>query len=398
MASLRHMPHRLRRLSLLAVALTYPLPAQEARVRPAEPVVMPAPADSNSPAFWRDDRLNWFGSTGQVLLSDGANQFGPFDTGRVELTAAYPAPHWMESVWTDEERNVWGWYHAEPVGLVEGTTLTAPKIGAVWSADGGKTLQDLGIVLESGDLNDPAAQNGFFIGGHGDFSVILNQERTHFYFFFGNYGGAPESQGVSMARMALADRFTPAGRIWKYHKGDWQEPGLLGRVTPIFPVRRPWQLRDPDAFWGPSVHWNTYLKCYVMLLNHAAGEPGWSQEGIYVSFCSNLDKPETWTPPARILSAAEVPAWSSFYPQIMGLGPGDTDSRAGKIARLYLAGASTWEIEFFPKAVATETPTDPLPAEPPPEEPPTAEPPPTATPAPPPSANPVPPPKLIPPH
>jgi hypothetical protein len=237
-------------------------------------------------------------------------------------------------------------YHHEPGGLYEDSLLTAPKIGAVVSLDGGRTVHDLGFVLESFDPLSNDAQNGFFTGGHGDFTVVLDREGKYFYFFFTNYGGPFESHGVCVARLAFADRFEPVGRVRKYYNGEWAQPGIGGRVTPIFPAARGWRDKDPECFWGPSVHWNTYLSCFVMLLNHARGEPGWSQEGIYVTFAKDLERPETWKKPIKILDDTEIPEWSTFYPQVMGLEAGGTDSLAGRIARFYLNGTSKWEIEF----------------------------------------------------
>lgn len=343
-------------LSLLALILGSSLAAQEVRVKSVEKISMPAPVDSNSPAFWRDSTLYWYGSHGGPWLHVGPGMSGPWERQAVDLQAAEACPHWLESLWSESDATVWGWYHAEPIGLVEGSSLTAPKIGAVVSYDGGRTFSDLGNVLESGDALDPSAENGYFAGGHGDFSVILNRERTHFYFFFDNYGGPVERQGVAIARMAIGDRAMPRGNVWKYADGRWRETGVAGRVTPIFPVRKGWQFKDPDAFWGPSVHWNTFLNCYVMLLNRAKGEPGWSQEGVYVSFCTDLDRPETWSEPARILDKSQFPDWYFFYPQVMGLDIGGSDTLAGRTARLFVGGVSKWELEFVPKPAPEPAP------------------------------------------
>jgi hypothetical protein len=334
------------RLTLLTVVACGSLVAQEARVRAVDEVAMPTSIDSNSPAFWLNDRLFWFGSCGRPVLSEAANQFGPWESCLCEISMLNAWPLWMEAVWCDEDGVLWGWYHCEPVGLFDSSTLTAPKIGAIVSFDGGRTLYDLGIVLESGDPLDATAQNGYFAGGHGDFSVILDREHKFFYFFFDNYGGPAENQGVAVARLAFEDRFDPVGKVQKYYAGEWNEPGLGGRVTPIFPVRRAWQFSDPDAFWGPAIHWNTYLNCFVMLLNHAYGEPGWAQEGIYISFASDLSRPDTWQEPSKILDQSEFPGWYFFYPQVMGLAAGETDTIAGQTARLYVGGISRWEIDF----------------------------------------------------
>lgn len=308
---------------------------------------MPTDVDSNSPAFWRDGRLFWYGSQGGPRLSEGPGPFGPWETRDIEWVDGESYPHWLESVHPEENGTLWGWYHGEPIGLVPGSTMTVPKIGAVVSFDGGNTLRDLGIVLESGDPIDPSAQNGYFAGGHGDFSVILDREHRYFYFLFDNYGGPTRTQGVCIARMAYEDRLNPDGKVWKYYDGNWQEAGRGGRVSPFFPVRKGWQAADPDAFWGPSVHWNTHLRCYVMVLNHAAGEPGWSQEGVYISFSTDLSRPELWTEPRKILDKSEFSGWYFFYPQVMGLEAGGTDRRAGQTARLYVGGVSKWEIDFI---------------------------------------------------
>ncbi len=347
------------RFFTIALAPFGALFAQEAKVRVVDKVTMPIQVDSNSPAFWRDGRLFQFGSAGRPRLSEASNPFGPWETRDVSFAALEACPHWMESVWTDVDGTLFGWYHAEPVGLFEDSTMTAPKIGAVISIDGGQTILDLGVVLESGDPLDPGAQNGYFAGGHGDFSVVLDRERKFFYFFFDNYGGPAASQGVAAARMAFEDLIDPVGKVRKYYKGEWNEPGLGGRVTPIFPVKRAWQLSDPDAFWGPALHWNTYLKCFVMLLNHAQGSPGWAQEGVYVSFATDLSKPDTWLAPARILDKSSFSGWYFFYPQVMGLGPSGTDTLAGQTARLYVGGVSKWEIDFSVKAPEPVIEVDP---------------------------------------
>lgn len=54
-------------------------------------------------------------------------------------------------------------------------------------------------------------------------------------------------------------------------------------MTPIFPARIDWHRADADAFWSPSIHWNSHLRQYVVLLNRAR-DKDWTQEGVYVTF------------------------------------------------------------------------------------------------------------------
>jgi len=323
--------------------------AQVARLRGADRVSFPTLTDGNTPTFWLDGRLHLFSSIGRPLqISEWSNDAVGWTTANVDVGSLSDKAIWMEAAWVDSDRTVFGWYHHEPHDATDASNLTAPKIGAVVSFDGGHTVRDLGFVLVSGDPDDAEAKNGAFTGGHGDFSVVLDQRHEYFYFFFTNYGGDAAGQGIVAARLAFADRFDPVGKVSKYYNGEWNEPGLGGRVTPIFPAARAWQHADPDSFWGPAVHWNTHLNEFVMLLNHASGEPGWTQEGIYVSFALDLSRPDTWKEPAKILGTSGFPDWGLFYPQVMGLEPGGSDTVAGATARFYINGLSAWEIDFVP--------------------------------------------------
>jgi hypothetical protein len=121
-------------------------------------------------------------------------------------------------------------------------------------------------------------------------------------------------------------------------------------MTPIFPAKASWMAADTNAFWGPSIHWNTYLDSYVILMNHACCTTGWPQEGIYASFSAKLDDPASWSKPKKVLND------SGWYPQVIGAGPQGTDRQAGRVARLYIAGFSRWEIVFVKPAEAAPEP------------------------------------------
>jgi hypothetical protein len=326
-------------------------PAQQARVQRVAPIDMPAQVDSNSPAYWLEGALHLFNSTWVGLMrSDGADLSQLGIPVNVPMSRVHPWPAWIESVWVDPNGTVFAWYHQEHQGVCPGARLAVPHIGAAISHDGGKSFHDLGAVISSGDPRDCQSQNGYFAGGQGDFSVIPDRNREFFYFLFTNYDGPAASQGVAIARMPFANRYNPLGAVWKYHAGAWTEPGVHGRVTPIFPARVRWQRPDTDSFWGPSVHWNTYLDSYVMLLSHSCCSPGFPQEGIYASFAGDLSDPSSWTRPRKIL---QDPDW---YPQILGTATGATDTLAGRNPRLYIAGHSRWEIVFEKSASAVTTP------------------------------------------
>lgn len=303
------------------------------------------PTDSNSPAFWKDDKLYWYGSHGRIWISGGNNMFDAKYIKDVDFVySSNPRPVWMESIHVEDD-TIFGWYHMEFFDQIPNSNLSIPKVGATISTDG-SVVKDIGIILESSYPVDPNAGNGYFAGGHGDFSVILDRDKKYFYFLFDNYSGDISDQGVCIARMAYEDRHNPIGKVYKFYNGAWNENGLGGKVTPLFKVFRSWSYADPDAFWGPAVHWNTYLNCYVMLLNRAQGRPGWSQEGVYISFNKDISNPYGWSNPKKILDKTQFDGWYFFYPQVMGLKHGETDREVGSVARLFVAGISRWEIEF----------------------------------------------------
>jgi hypothetical protein len=311
------------------------------RVAIAPPLQMPSWVDSNSPLVWLGDKVVLFNSAfEETFRSVGRGIYRVEESKAVSLPRPErPGNVWIEAVWHDPRTAVlYGWYHFEPADLI---CLTAPIIGAAVSYDNGVSWEDRGFVIESAHGVDCDYANGYFAGGNGDFSVVPSQDEDYFYFVFSNYGGPREEQGIAVARSAFEDRGQP-GTVFKYHQGGWTEPGLGGMLTPVFGVDRSWKEADLDALWGPSVHWNSYLKTYVALLNRASGE-WWDQEGIYITFTKDFVH---WTFPERLV---ESPDW---YPQVIGLGQQETDSVAGRMVRLFVGGYSEALLEFslLPKA------------------------------------------------
>lgn len=287
---------------------------------------------------------------GEPRRSEGADQFSLRPSVQVQFGRYFPTPLWIEATWVDDDGTLFGWYHYEPGGLCPGTGLTAPKIGAMVSYDNGYSFQNLGFVLESGDPLDCSAENGYFAGGHGDFSVVVDASHTYIYFVYDNYGGDVSGQGVAVARMDFNNRFSPAGSVQKYYNGDFSEPGLGGRLTPAFPANVSWSSPDTDALWGPSIHWNTVLNQYVMLLNRSCCAPGWPQEGIYISLNPDIGNPTGWSAPVKIMEGD-----AGWYPQVIGEGAGESDKLAGAVSRLYVYGVSNWELVLAPDSQSEQS-------------------------------------------
>ena len=246
------------------------------------------------------------------------------------------------STYRATDGTLYGWYHAETDGPCGREDAKIPLIGAMVSKNNGVRWTDLGAVIEAPkeDYNCDM-QNGFFAGGLGDFSVITDRRKQYFYFFFSNYDRHLGQQGIAAARMPYDARDNPVGQVKKWNAGTWSEPGLGGWTTPIFPALRNFRHPNPDSFWGPAIHFNTYLNGYVMLLNRTAeGDSDWFQEGIYVAYADSLADPSHWYEPDKIMDGGD------WYPQVIGMRPGETDKLSGRRSRFFMSGYSAWEIQF----------------------------------------------------
>lgn len=308
--------------------------------------------DCNSPLHWDGATLYIFMSTGHPYRSHGLDLAGlskpsvrvSFDNEKEWKQGG----RWIEATYKDDAGPLYMWYHNEPPGVCPDVGhLTAPRIGCMVADDNGLKWRDLGLVMEApADSKHCGTANHYFAGGNGDFCVNVDNERRWVYIFTSTYNRDLSEQGVVVARLRYQDLKAPQGKVYKFHQGEWKEPGIGGHVTPIFKPAIDWHKPDANALWGPSIHWNTHLKQWVMLLNRAK-DKDWAQEGIYVSFNADLGKPDGWSKPVKILDAAVLEK-SKWYPQVIGTDTGrkETDKLAGRTARLFVAGLSKWEITF----------------------------------------------------
>ena len=326
---------------------------------PAALVTLTGNVDSNSPAVWatvnRKPTLFVFTSFDGVIRRASGGGVGllgsPID---VTITPAPAGRVWLEAIVVAGDGTWYGFYHneREVASCGDGLGKAVPQLGALRSTTRGRTWRNLGIILSTPrSSHDCESPNTYFVGGAGDFSVMLDQDQEYLYLFYSQYVRTPESQGVAVARLPWADRDKPAGRVSVYVDDAWVTAGSAGALghrwvypiaSPLFPAKGSWHKDDEwvDAFWGPSVHWNSDVNQYVMLLNHAR-DTQWTQEGIYVSFAPRLDDPALWTAPRKILDGGD------WYPQVFGLEPQTgTDKSAGRVARFFMSGRSEYLITF----------------------------------------------------
>ena len=303
--------------------------------------------DGNSPAE-RDaeGRLLLFNSLSFPWLAAGPNIFQMGQSERVTVInrEAIEGGLWIEATYRDQDGAMFGWFHNEVSAGCPNSYLALPRIRQMISSDGGWTWQDIGVILEApSDSIQCDTANRYFAGGNGDFCVIFDKATQYFYFYVSTYNRQREEQGIAIARLHYSNRFDPVGNVKKWYGNGWNEPGIGGHVSPIFPAVSDWHQADANAYWGPAIHFNTHVQQYVMLLNHAINADWWT-EGVYISFNLDVSDPSGWSAPQRL--PLEIVSPYLAYPQVIGLEADGTDKVAGQVARLFLWGQSYWEIVF----------------------------------------------------
>lgn len=320
--------------------------APSARLIPASRIELPALIDSSNPAVWSlidgVHRLFVLSSWGGVPVRSVGDSLESLRNGGPVAFASHPGHGvWLESIIPDDAGAWYAYYHHErPADQCDRPDRQLPRIGALRSSDRGETWDDLGIILDAPQGSEACQSlNRFVLGGVGDVTAALDPGTRDIYLYFSQYLSDGGTQGVAAARLAWADRDAPVGKVSIWNDGAWLADGP---GTPLVRARQPFHDQSPaaDVFWGPSIHWNTYLEQYVMLLNRARDDQ-FNNEGIYVSYSPTLDDPRQWTVPVKIMNAG------TWYPQVIGLEPGTgTDRIAGQRARFFLMGRSDRYIEF----------------------------------------------------
>lgn len=315
-------------------------------------------------------------------------------------TAGLHGAVWFEALYKDprdkSERTLYALYHNEnypstlpydettgrgyrdkdwPEGLRGPETKTAVcRIGIMKSTDGGLHWEDKGIVLE--DLQSrlilrPHNTAINFAGGVGDPSAVA--EGDYLYIFFGEYGypgnyraatynASDEwaSQCISIARIALADLDNAAGKAkrWDGQKFNaaFDTAGRPVAALQVAPAEGGGPASSPTAkyYWGPSVSWNNYLQCWVMLMAKAEG-PSWKGSSIYISFNANKtlgngNHSQQWSVPQLLLNR---PGHILWYPSLQPVNEGADKSKKytsvnlGQRARLFFKDMEGEKSEYL---------------------------------------------------
>ena len=341
------------------------------------------------------------GGARHLKFTDGRNSLEAFRSRAEDFTEPGLPPNvppgteglhgaiWFETIWQDTSdltgKTLYAIYHNEnypstlpfdtlsgsgyknhkwPVGLRGPESPAAVcRIGIMKSVNGGRSWENKGIFIE--DLYPrlillPHNTSLTFAGGVGDPSAVLSGE--YLYLFYGEYGypgiydeysynreTERKGQCISVARIHVSDLDNPVGKAKRWDGDSFSAPHN-GIGAPVISLQIDTAEGGGAAsslgggfHWGPSVSWNTYLNCWVMLMGHVTGQ-SWAGNEIYISFNSykNLDEgdhSQMWSKPKILLKKEGYFLW---YPSLQ---PTDTKEdienrytslRLGQKARLFV--------------------------------------------------------------
>jgi hypothetical protein len=229
--------------------------------------------------------------------------------------------------------------HKWPQGLKGPTSPAAvPRIGIMKSVDGGHSWENKGLFIE--DLQarmilKPHNTSETFAGGVGDPCAVASG--NYLYLFYGEYGypGNYDStnydpvkewsgQCISVARIAIKDLDDPQGKAQRWDgqgfNAPWNGVGkpIASLQIPMAEGGGPQSAPKTGFHWGPSVHWNTYLNCWVMLMGKVTGT-SWKGSSLHISFNMNKDlgagdASQQWTKPQLLLDRG--PGHIVWYPSL----------------------------------------------------------------------------------
>ncbi|WP_338873999.1 hypothetical protein WBJ53_32050 [Spirosoma sp. SC4-14] len=266
-----------------------------------------------------------------------------------------------------------------PQGITGPTSPAAVcRIGIMKSVNGGRSWENKGIFIE--DLQPrlilkPHNTSKTFAGGVGDPSAVTSGD--YLYLFYGeysypgqysekDYNAQKEQSGqcISVARIRLSDLDNPVGKARRWDGQGFNAP-YNGIGQPITSLQIPHEEGGGPAsspkggyHWGPSVSWNTYLNCWVMLMAKAVG-PSWAGSSIYISFNKNPDLGEAmqsqeWSKPQLLL---DKPGYFLWYPSLQPMNTPDdvanryTCLRLGKRARLFVKNIKPEKSDYLSEYV-----------------------------------------------
>lgn len=220
---------------------------------------------------------------------------GP-DNGYAGVSAAITDP---------KDGTIRAFYHAEDwegyekLGLNGINNFNASVCLATCPADG-KVFTKKGPVITGPDAKDTTSKHP---QGIGTASVTSTPGGKYLLAWFTVYSPTPgRGSEIGMARAPAASG-GEGGNWWKWHDGDFTEPGIGGRGTPVVSFQeRKGAAMDPSVVWVPECR--RYVMVFTGVIHGDTAPESDPQGGIWVA-CSR--EGIAWSEPVRIVKGIGVP-------------------------------------------------------------------------------------------
>jgi hypothetical protein len=177
-------------------------------------------------------------------------------------------------------------------------------LGLAQSRDEGITWQDLGLIISGSPYNADGALD------IGDSTLVVYTDPTtsqkYFYVYFGTdttYLSVARASYDELLQAAMSQSPFPAtGLFLKYYSGEWNQPGMNGKQSELFPGVT--GETDGDS----QVYWSDYRQRFIAIMDN----------GQYIAYGESVDG-LTWPPMQVILGKSpETPVYG--YANAVGLG------------------------------------------------------------------------------
>jgi hypothetical protein len=188
-------------------------------------------------------------------------------------------------------------------------------LGLAKSTDDGATWQDLGLMISG---PQPYNSQGALDIGDGNLLVTTDTStlQKYFYIYFPEHCWISSTTvcsgftNLSVARApyealltaASKEQTTATGLFYKYYDGQWDQPGMGGKASELFPAA------TGETDGDPQVVWSAYRNRFVAIMDN----------GQYIAYGESIDGIH-WPPMQVILGTnPETPVYG--YANAVGLG------------------------------------------------------------------------------
>jgi hypothetical protein len=239
----------------------------------------------------------------RILFSKGS--FGEIDNSYAGICGFYKDP--VSNI-------IYGFYHAEDrEGMVQYDPTLPPYYGstaAAVSTNDCLTWEKKGRILKSFHEKTWSYSSNQNDRGIGEPSFIKSKDGQYLYAYYTDHSYMDElnnwrSTGANMARASLSSDLSDPANWFKYHDGNFDQPGIGGYDSMVID---PFQISANGGAASPHVNYSAALGKFVMVINFLEfGELQSQNYQISGTYFSYSDDGISWAKPVQIMKHLCIP-------------------------------------------------------------------------------------------